>query len=83
MTLPVSNEVEWGGRHGLHVESLESTWSPSGIHLEPDNNLAGLPAKKNPPGFHVENVESMIPPGFHLESMGEGKVLPLCRSRLY
>ena len=75
MVLPVSSEVEWGGLHGLQVENLESTRSPSGIHLEPDNNLAGLPAKKIPPGLHVENVESWIPPGFHLESMGEGKVL--------
>ena len=75
MVLPVSSEVEWGGLHGLQVENLESTRSPSGIHLEPDNNLAGLPAKKIPPGLHVENVESWIPPGFHQESMGEGKVL--------
>ena len=74
MALSVSSEVEWGGLHGLQVENLESTQSPSGIHLEQDNNLAGLPAKKIPPGLHVENVESMIPPGFHLESMGEGKV---------
>jgi hypothetical protein len=54
---------------------LDFTWIPCGFHVELDNNLAGLPAKK----FHLE---SMFPCEFHvdsmwnhLESMGEGKVL--------
>jgi hypothetical protein len=68
-TFPVSNEVEWGGLHGLHMESLESTWNPSGIQVEADNNLAGLPAKGIPPGLHVEHMDSMdstwIPPGIY------------------
>ena len=70
-----SSEVEWGGLHGLQAESLEFTWIPSGCQVEVDNNLAGLPAKKN----HMDSMWTMwiswIPCGFHLESMGESKVL--------
>ena len=64
-----SNKVEWGGLHGLHVEGLDFTRNPSGIHVETGNNLAGLPAKEIPCGVHVEHVESMdsrwIPPGIY------------------
>jgi hypothetical protein len=61
--------------HVFHMVHLDFTWIPPGFHVELDNNLAGLPAKK----FHLE---SMFPCEFHvdsmwnhLESMGEGKVL--------
>jgi hypothetical protein len=61
--------------HVFHMVHLDFTWIPLGFHVELDNNLAGLPAKK----FHLE---SMFPCEFHvesmwnhLESMGEGKVL--------
>ena len=47
-------------------------WTPygkSGIQVEADNNLAGLPAKEIPPGLHVEHVDSMdsiwIPSGIY------------------
>jgi hypothetical protein len=30
-TVKPPKEVEWGGLHGFHVESLEFTWSPPGI----------------------------------------------------
>ena len=57
------------------MECPESTWTPSGLQVDLDNNLAGLPAKENPHGLQVD---SKSPPGVHgvqLESMGECKVL--------
>ena len=36
--------VEWAGLLGLQVECLESIWSPDGVQVDLDNNLAGLPA---------------------------------------
>jgi hypothetical protein len=50
---------------------LDFTWISPGFHVELDNNLAGLPAKKFylesmwNPCFHVDSMWN------HLESMGE------------
>ena len=62
-------ESTWNAS-GVHLECiwsppgmhLESTWNASGVQVEFGKYLAGLPAKENPHGLH-------------LESMGEGKVL--------
>ena len=54
--------VMWSGVHVVHVVHLESNWRPPGIQVDFGQNLAGLSAKANPPGVH-------------LESMGECKVL--------
>ena len=59
--------MEWGGFHGLHVESMESIWNPVGIQVEIDKNLAGLPAKEIPHGLQVD---SMSPCGFQVEVPG-------------
>jgi hypothetical protein len=54
-----------GGVHAVHLDSMMSTWTPGGIQVELDRNLAGLPAKK----FHLESRWN------DQESMGECKVL--------
>ena len=46
-----------------------NSWTPSGIQVEIDKNLAGLPAKEIPPGVHLDSRWN------DQESMGECKVL--------
>jgi hypothetical protein len=68
-------QVEWGGLLGLHVECLESTRKPSGLQVDLEKKLAGLPAKENPHGLQLESISPPGVHGVHLESMGECKVL--------